>query len=640
MSCTTSCGKEPFMTRLIVSVGSFSLLFCSTVVGSAAPIQTPTIDWRPWQNLPVESGGRHKPLDTLAAETLLETSDGVSVIDSDVNQVLNPTALYLTMLFEWTGWDHKRADEFVLAPDAVSQYAYLHQPDRWDKTALLRVDHPGLKQVIGLPEHVRFVTPATLATTSVIDQRTQRNVPFATWGRMLQESKDAGKTLSVVEEQGLELAHRLKVYQSERMGIDLGIVPGTKPGEVAWLSAGALLLTKFDDTKDPQGEYRRAQSLLREARSAFRNGDTAKFNACSAKFRSAIQAIISAAPGCPSQSRIDLEVDYNHWEPFHCAWACLFASTAAMLLHMRSHWRAFYWGAVGAYSFGMLALLVGFLLRVVISGRPPVTNMYESVVFVGAGMAALGALFGTLYRQAYVLTAAAGVSTVMLMVATGNPSVLDPSIRPLEPVLRSNFWLVAHVMTVTLSYAAFALALGIANITLSCCGLRATKIDLIRTLTRLTNKAIQAGVVLLACGIVLGAVWADYSWGRFWDWDPKEVWALITLLGYLGVLHAQHTGALGHRGFALLSILCFSLVVMAWYGVNFLLGVGLHTYGFGSGGQGVVYLAVLGQSVFAGVAFHRSQMNAHLIDEASTQTTAVDPRPVMLFSTTSKSLNG
>ena len=85
--------------------------------------------------------------------------------------------------------------------------------------------------------------------------------------------------------------------------------------------------------------------------------------------------------------------------------------------------------------------------------------------------------------------------------------------------------------------------------------------------------------------MTLGGVWANYSWGRFWDWDPKETWALITLLGYLIVLHGRIAGKWGGFGMAVGSVLAFLGVLMAWYGVNFVLGKGLHSYGFGNGGQ-------------------------------------------------------
>ena len=276
----------------------------------------------------------------------------------------------------------------------------------------------------------------------------------------------------------------------------------------------------------------------------------------------------------------------------------------------------------------MAALLVGFSMRVIISGRPPVTNMYESVIYVGSGVAIFGFVFEAMYRNRYVLTAAAAVATISLILADNCPVILDPGVRPLEPVLRSNFWLVTHVMTITLSYAAFALALGIANVTLGYFLLRSDKADAIRALSQLTYRAIQVGVLLLAAGIILGAAWADYAWGRFWGWDPKEVWALVALLGYLGVLHARLGGAVGHRGLAAMSIVCFSLVVMAWYGVNFVLGAGLHSYGFGDGGQGFVFLAVFFQWLYAGIAVLRSRVATILADSLRDPNHASASRPV------------
>ena len=95
----------------------------------------------------------------------------------------------------------------------------------------------------------------------------------------------------------------------------------------------------------------------------------------------------------------------------------------------------------------------------------------------------------------------------------------------------------------------------------------------------------QVGVLLIAAGTILGGVWADYSWGRFWGWDPKEVWALITLLVYLIPLHGRFAGWVNTFGLVVASVVCFLSVVMAWYGVNFVLGVGLHSYGFAEGGS-------------------------------------------------------
>ncbi len=122
------------------------------------------------------------------------------------------------------------------------------------------------------------------------------------------------------------------------------------------------------------------------------------------------------------------------------------------------------------------------------------------------------------------------------------------------------------------------------------------------TLAKVTYKFLQAGVLLLILGTFLGASWGEYSWGRFWGWDPKEVWALITLLGYLALLHARRIGWVGDFGMAAFSVVCFVLILTAWYGVNFVLGTGLHSYGFGGGGQVYVLAAVAMQFLYVGMA--------------------------------------
>jgi cytochrome c-type biogenesis protein CcsB len=251
-------------------------------------------------------------------------------------------------------------------------------------------------------------------------------------------------------------------------------------------------------------------------------------------------------------------------------------------------------------------MVAGFALRMTISGRAPVTNFYESVVFVAFGAVVLGLVFAAIWRRKSVLGAAAAVTTIALVLADTCPSVLDPSIRPLPPVLRSNFWLAIHVITIMLSYAAFADAQVIGNISLGYYLVGSNRRETIAALARVTYKSLQVGILLLVLGTFLGAAWADYSWGRFWGWDPKEVWALITLLGYLAVVHARCIGWIGDRGLAASSVVCFTLVIMAWYGVN-LLGTGLHNYAFGgNGAEYYVFGAVVLQLAYVAAAMARS----------------------------------
>lgn len=192
--------------------------------------------------------------------------------------------------------------------------------------------------------------------------------------------------------------------------------------------------------------------------------------------------------------------------------------------------------------------------------------------------------------------------------------VLTKGFSPLQPVLRDNFWLLIHVLTIVASYGAGALAWGVGNVGLLyyafgryrapsfavattsghriAGGQQAHEVELgnhppeaCAELAGYVYKAIQVAVVLLAAGTILGALWADVAWGRFWGWDPKEVWALISLLVYIAILHARYAGLVGNFGLCVGSVLGASAIVMSWYGVNFVLGVGLHSYGFGAGGQ-------------------------------------------------------
>jgi ABC-type transport system involved in cytochrome c biogenesis permease subunit len=131
----------------------------------------------------------------------------------------------------------------------------------------------------------------------------------------------------------------------------------------------------------------------------------------------------------------------------------------------------------------------------------------------------------------------------------------------------------------------------------------------IKPLSNFIYRAMQVGVLLIAAGTILGGVWADYSWGRFWGWDPKEVWALITLLVYLVPLHGRFAGWVNTFGLAVASVVCFLSVVMAWYGVNFVLGVGLHSYGFTEGGsQGLMSMIIAGALAIPFGAYWRRRL--------------------------------
>jgi ABC-type transport system involved in cytochrome c biogenesis permease subunit len=161
------------------------------------------------------------------------------------------------------------------------------------------------------------------------------------------------------------------------------------------------------------------------------------------------------------------------------------------------------------------------------------------------------------------------------------PPDFGAHLSQLQPVLRTRFWLWVHVLTIVASYGAFLLAWVMGNIVLF------TAVHRQRHVTTAEStaiyRALQVGVVLVAAGTLLGGMWADQAWGRFWGWDPKEVWALVILLCYLVPLHLRYAGVVGPTALAGWAVYGFLSVIMSWYGVNFLLGVGKHAYATGSG---------------------------------------------------------
>lgn len=228
--------------------------------------------------------------------------------------------------------------------------------------------------------------------------------------------------------------------------------------------------------------------------------------------------------------------------------------------------------------------LIGMTMRVYISGRAPITNMYETVMFSGLGCLLI-AIFITYFRKDKIfIIAGLGYNILCLLMMSFANNMLNPSINPLVPVLRDNFWLSTHVTTIILSYAALALSWMLANMVLYKKAFGSLSksdntyyVDLIYT-------CIKFGVTLLAAGIILGGVWADYSWGRFWGWDPKETWSLIVFLIYMAILHGKYTNWITNDRFVPLIAGAFLSVMMAWFGVNYILASGLHSYGFSQGG--------------------------------------------------------
>ena len=248
-------------------------------------------------------------------------------------------------------------------------------------------------------------------------------------------------------------------------------------------------------------------------------------------------------------------------------------------------------GLVGRVSpwaalIGIIANTIGIVLRWVESyqmgiGHAPLSNLYESLVFFAWIIAVIYLIVEYRYKNRTVGAFATPLAFFSMAYASLSPNISD-KIQPLIPALKSN-WLIAHVMTCFIGYAAFAIAFGLGAMYLIKrldTGNRHTIVSRLPELGVLDDLIIQMvkfGFLFLTVGIITGAVWANSAWGRYWGWDPKETWSLITWLIYATMLHFRVFLSWEGKIFAYFSILGFMAVLFTYFGVNYL--PGLHSYG-------------------------------------------------------------
>lgn len=544
--------------------------------------------------LPVEHQGRVKPLDTVARETVRYITGRErfgQIVETKGQPHVNPVDPLVTLL-SWAS-DPAAGRRYLI------RISNLELRKRW-----------GRGDPWASPDALRHWGPANTGVR-VIEERLAAA-----------ERDGADPELSAVETAVLRIRDQILAFQEVQDGSIFRIVPAPEGWKRA-RDAGS-------DVAAP------LQQLL----NAFHVGDQAAFDAAAERLWA------NLAPG-HTQAGVDAsalrsEVRYHRVRPF--GWVGVGYSVAVVALIFAAA-RA----APGRRLWVGLALLGGVLLmhagafawRSTITGWAPVTNMYETVIWVGGVAAMMGLIFSAATRTPAAALAGSVVAVLASVVGDVMPPEMGRAIQNLAPVLQSNLWLTVHVLTVVSSYAAFAVALVLANVALwklprgnrllrlddafaeSTTSVDGPNADL-GHLLQLIYRSVQVGVVLIAAGTVLGGLWADVSWGRFWGWDPKEVWALIVLLSYLALLHGRYAGWVGPFGLAAGSVLCFLTVLMSWYGVNFVLGVGLHSYGFNAGGLGYVLGYVALQSVYVAWAWRRWKAGLAAQDAPRAATEAID----------------
>jgi cytochrome c-type biogenesis protein CcsB len=242
-------------------------------------------------------------------------------------------------------------------------------------------------------------------------------------------------------------------------------------------------------------------------------------------------------------------------------------------------------GATGVAAAGWLLNAAGLGLRWAESyrlgyGHAPLSNLYESLVFFAWAIMAVYFYIEWRYRNRAIGAFSAPLAFLAMAYASLSPNISD-RIQPLIPALKSN-WLIAHVITCFIGYGAFAVAFGVGIMYLIKSGRDgaesgpAGRLPATGVMDELIHRLVMFGFLFLSAGIITGAVWANSAWGRYWGWDPKETWSLITWFIYAALLHARLMRGWGGRRIAYLSIVGFGAVLFTYFGVNLL--PGLHSY--------------------------------------------------------------
>ena len=370
-----------------------------------------------------------------------------------------------------------------------------------------------------------------------------------------------------------DLSSHLYQWGQMHRGLPPAVLPTSGQAEVDWVSPWDVL------SAGAAGEVLRADlNAFGDLATAFRAGRQVDFNQAALSLE---RSVSKRAPQERGLRHLNLELLYNKGDFFYRAELLYGFAFLCSLLAVLFEGRGLRRIALALVVLALLPHTVGIISRMIIMGRPPVTNLYATFIFVGWICALLGLAVEWFQRNALgtLMSALAGLG---LLLVSGRFDDSGDSMGVMIAVLDSNFWLATHVVTITIGYAG-CVAAGLAgHVYLILALLPGTAAAKLKSIARAVYGLLAFGLVFSFLGTMLGGVWADQSWGRFWGWDPKENGALLIVLWCALLFHARIGKWIGDRGMAAGSVLGVIVVLMAWMGIN-LLGVGLHSYGFTSG---------------------------------------------------------
>lgn len=465
-----------------------------------------------------------------------------------------------------------RSDSFEGLSSEQVMLGFMINPAYWSNVPFIRQTNKQLREDLALPDgkYIRF--------SDLFDNeghyRIAKQVDEA-YARPAAERSKLDKDL-------LKLDEKINILYSLLQGKLFSLFPLPTDSSGKWYSSGDDLA--LFQGRDSMFVTRIMPWYLDESTTALTSGDWGKANEVLDMIQVYQQKQSTSA--LLSEKQVSWELFYNRarlffWSAISYALAGLLLLFVAILklLTQKENMRHLVYILTAIIALIFLVHTTGIGIRWYLAGRPPVTNAYESMICVAWATTLAGLLFAR--RTTITLALAALLAGIILFVA--NLNFMDSEITPLVPVLKS-YWLMIHVSVITASYGFFgiSLLLGIVSQFFMAISAKRKNAPLDRKVEELrviNEMLLHIGLYLLTAGIFLGAIWANESWGRYWGWDPKETWALITMIIYALILHARFVPALrSDYAFSVMSILGFLTVLMTYFGVNYYFS-GLHSYG-------------------------------------------------------------
>lgn len=573
------------------------VVFAAWVAGSLH--MPPDKDWAygEFGRLPVISEGRVKPFDSLARISLLELRE---------KQTAN--------LEPWKEWYQKpkiiSATEWLLA--------VMMKPEVADTWPVFRIDNPDVKGLLGLPVEANLaqkqdgkhytwleIRPkladlkreaARATEIEASHRRPYDQAVLKLWSAQLLYNR---LKITLGPASGGNLDADLKVYTDKFMAARSAYAANQKEQKfdsaaLDWLMeqlATPLVIPIISENSRTQW-MRAVEAVAQSANTGasldssllaynkisqgYRDDNPTEFDAAVREYQSHLSDTFA-----PELKKTRSEQFFNFFEPFYKAMIIYLCGFLLVLGYWfkPGQWN---WMREAAVKLVFLALMVhtaGLVFRIVLQGRPPVTNLYSSAIFIGWGAVILGLVLEKFWRNSIGVVVSAIMGFLTLIIAH-NLSLSGDTMEMMRAVLDTNFWLATHVVVVTLGYASTFVA-GVLAVIYIIKGVftRSLTAEMSRSLARMIYGIICFAALFSFVGTVLGGIWADQSWGRFWGWDPKENGAVIIVLWNALILHARWGGMVRDRGLANLAIVGNIVTSWSWFGVN-MLGIGLHSYGF------------------------------------------------------------